>query len=268
MAVEKDFEQLDDYLTNRLSEGERSAFEAKMEGDPELKQEYQFQQELIEGLRNNRIAELKQMLNNTPIPAFQAGESGLMTNVIATAAVVGLVATGAYFLFTAEEPGSISNVQNEQPTEITTPVEDQDTIGSGSDNDNSGVTTPIDTKKETVTSSPKSRTVEDAARARERELIKIVNSTFITSNTEVITQSNFGAYNFHYAFEKKKLVLYGSFEPNQYQILEFITKDEHIFFLSYKSKYYLLDEHAQAPAPLLPIKDAQLQKKLREFRTK
>lgn len=278
MAVEKDFELLDDYLSNRLSPQERESFENKLEADLELKQEYQFQQGLVEGVRSKRVAELKTMLNNIPASAIPGDQTALYTKLIGGVVITGLVITGMYFYFSEEKP---EEVIPEDITEISgmpessnepAAVQPQETETA----DKSGVTNEptisAPAKENTSKPADKSPGVSNetlnATRKREHELIKVVSSTFVTSSTEVVTESQSGNFNFHYAFKNKKLVLYGSFESNQYQILEFITADEHVFFLSYKSNYYLLDEKKDTPAPLQPISDPQLQKRLREFRMK
>jgi hypothetical protein len=254
MALEQDLELLDNYLANRLSEQERVEFEKKVEADPELKKEISFQQSLVEGIRNARAAELKTMFNTIP--------------------VAGLFASGIYYLISHDEPSEVTVI--EQPEQFS----DNGIERSESGEDTATTIVTTDTKENTV---PKETTVTqlkkadksasspapvDAALKRERELVKVVSSTFVTSSTEVVTDNSLLNYTFHYAFKNKKLMLYGSFEQSQYQILEFITADEHVFFLNYKGNYYLLDDKNNTPTPLMPIKDPQLLKQLKEFRAR
>src|SRR5688572_2182382 len=96
MAVERDFELLDDYLAGRLTDKERLAFEDKLGTDPELKNEYELQQQLVNGVKKARVTELKAMLNNVPVPAVHGGETTLATKVALWTVVVGLVATSVY----------------------------------------------------------------------------------------------------------------------------------------------------------------------------
>src|SRR5690348_13754907 len=102
MALESDFELLDDYLSNRLNESDKLAFEKKIEGDPELKQELKVQQEFVDGIRNARVAELKSMLNNVPVPPISNPTSVLIKAGTWTV-VTGLVITGVYFYFSGNE---------------------------------------------------------------------------------------------------------------------------------------------------------------------
>jgi hypothetical protein len=277
MALEKDLELLDNYLANRLSEHDRVDFEKKLETDPELKNELTFQQSLVEGIRNARAAELKTMFNTIPVPPYLS-QGAITTKIIASLLVAGLVASGIYYLITQDEASEVTVI--EQPEQLS----DNGIERSESVEDTATTTvTPIitettNTKENTVTKettvtqlkkADKSSTATlDATLKRERELVKVVSSTFVTSSTEVVTDNSLLNYTFHYAFKNKKLMLYGSFEQSQYQILEFITADEHVFFLNYKGNYYLLDDKNNTPTPLMPIKDPQLLKQLKEFRAR
>jgi hypothetical protein len=73
-------------------------------------------------------------------------------------------------------------------------------------------------------------------------------------------------YNFHYQFKDDKLYLYGSFEKNLYEIMEFFSGNKRTMFLFYKDNYYLLNEEDQTVKALAPIKDQALLEKLRDYR--
>src|SRR6478609_8420878 len=60
-------ELIDDYLTNRLTEKEKGAFEQQLASDPSLKADVELQKNIVEGIKGARAAELKSMLNNVPI---------------------------------------------------------------------------------------------------------------------------------------------------------------------------------------------------------
>jgi len=273
MATEKDLALLDDYLSNRLSETERVEFENKLEADPDLQKEYTFQQSLLEGIRNARRMELKSMLNKIPVPPVTMSAGEMAAKIIASLLVAGTISGGMYYLLTRDEQPEKSTSNNVE--ELMS--DNAQSIQSDKDSASAELTpileepeiedipvTPAIKSDKSVTAPSKESL--DATSVRERELIKVVSSTFVTSSTEVITDKTHENYHFHYAFSNKKLVLYGFFEQNQYQILEFITAKEHVFFLNYKSNYYLLDDKNTSPTPLVPIKDPQLLKQLKEFR--
>ena len=97
MADERDLELLDDYLTNRMGEQDRSAFEQKLQADPDLQHEYALQQRLIKGIKHARVAQLKSMLNQVPVPATNTGSALASKIVFGTVITLMVVATAWYF---------------------------------------------------------------------------------------------------------------------------------------------------------------------------
>src|SRR5688572_20810393 len=103
MAVERDFELLDDYLANRLGQEERTTFEEKLKGDSELKNEYDLQQRFIEGIKKARVAELKSMMNSIPVPAAPSTVGAAAGKVAVWVVFIGIIGTGLYFYFNNDE---------------------------------------------------------------------------------------------------------------------------------------------------------------------
>ena len=60
------FELIDEYLTNRLTESEKVAFEQQVASDPSLKADVELQINILEGIKSLRASELIAMLNNVP----------------------------------------------------------------------------------------------------------------------------------------------------------------------------------------------------------
>ncbi|MBX2969477.1 MAG: hypothetical protein KF803_08890 [Cyclobacteriaceae bacterium] len=283
MALEKDLELLDNYLSNRMSEQDRQAFEQKLEADPELKKEMQIQQSLVENIRQARIAELKTMLNNIPVASIPGGQTALFTKVISSIVVVGIVSTALYFYFDEKTEQTETNTIAEQtepetpetpviPEPENTPEETPATI----EPDNAQATEKKTSEKKSAPSAnqkpkldlftPEEEMTNDPVLQHEREQLAIISEAFVTSSIEVETDANNRKYNFHYLFRNGKLILFGSFEENLYEILEFIAKDKRTVFLYYKSSYYLLDVKKDTPTELVAIRDPKLIQKLKEHR--
>lgn len=283
MALEKDLELLDDYLSNRLNEQDRQAFEQKLEADPELKKEMQIQQSLVENIRQARIAELKTMLNNIPVASISGGQTALFTKVISSIVVVGIVSTALYFYFDEKTEQSETNTIAEQ-TEPETPETAVIPEPENTPEETPVIAEPGDTQvTEKKTSekkpapaanqkpkldlfTPEEEMANDPVLQHEREQLAIISEAFVTSSIEVETDANNRKYNFHYLFRNGKLILFGSFEENLYEILEFIAKDKRTVFLYYKSSYYLLDVKKDTPTELVAIRDPKLIQKLKEHR--
>jgi glucan-binding YG repeat protein len=282
--VEKDLELLDDYLSNRMSDSDRQAFEQKLEADPELKKEMQIQQSLIESIRQARIAELKTMLNSIPVTSITGGQTALFTKVISSVAVVGLVSTAVYFYFdnteeTREFTAITEQTEQAETTETEETPEPEDTpqetpVTPEPDNTQSKEKPVTEKKPAPATESkpkldlftPEEEVANDPELQHEREQLAIISEAFVTSSIEVVTDNNNKKYSFHYLFRNGKLVLFGAFEENLYEILEFIARDKRTVFLYYKSSYYLLDLTKDTPTELVAIRDPRLIQKLKEHR--
>lgn len=288
MASEKDFELLDNYLSNRMSGHEKEAFEQKIQSDPELKQELTIQQTIAEGIRNARTAELKSMLNNIPVTPVNGGQTSILIKAGAWAVITSLVITGVYFYFTdkesTEEAEQTSPVTLEQP-EVKTPVEPapaEETNPEAAKPAEEPVkkTEKTSVPKQTdpaVTSAPsrpgvkvydpsKEEKTDEAVEKYEQEQLEIISKAFVTSSIEVETENTNKKYSFHYVFKDGKLVLFGAFEKHLYEILEFISNDKRTVVLFYRNNYYLLDINKSTPTLLSPIRDKALLKKLGEYR--
>jgi hypothetical protein len=283
MAVEKDFELLDDYLSNRLSGEDKSAFEKKLEADPELKQELKVQQDFVEGIRQARITELKSMLNNIPIAPVHGGQSMLL-KAGSWIVITGLVITGAYFYFSNDEAAELKKeiAPAEQPETKETPTPSNEPKGPEIKPEEAPVkeAEKAKTKKTEETIAPsvtkkpelkvydpsKEEPVDAATKKYEQEQLEIISKAFVTSSMEVETDKEHRKYTFHYVFKDGKLILYGAFEKHLYEILEFISEDKRTVVLFYKTNYYLLDINKSTPTVLTPIKDRKLLKKLGEYR--
>ncbi|HTF18863.1 MAG TPA: hypothetical protein VK658_12365, partial [Chryseolinea sp.] len=77
---------------------------------------------------------------------------------------------------------------------------------------------------------------------------------------------NNGKYNFHYQFKDNKLFLYGVFEKNLYELMEFFSNNKRTLFLYYKNNYYLLNEDDNKIKRLAPISDPAMVRKLKDYR--
>lgn len=298
MASERDFELLDDYLANRLSGDEKVAFEQRLEGDPELKRELTVQQNIVEGIKRARVAELKGMLQNTPIPAPSFSET-LFAKVGAVAVVAGLIVAGVWF-FTKDkqeevkqEPAAIAEkapdtvqpetLKEEAKTESTdtneATVEEQKT--SSKEDHKAAASTTKKTKPAAESAVPQKPAPVDPTQeleetsapvVAEEPLVEQVKKAIMrnSANSSVNPRYAEGTrkQNFHYQFADGDLLLYGPEFKNidTYTILEFIGKKDTTVYLYHKSKYYLLDRNATEPVKLEPVEDRALISVLEEKR--
>lgn len=284
--TERDLEMMDDYLSNRLNAEQKSAFEQQVQADPQLAQELNIQQGLVEGLKQARVVELKSMLNNIPVSPVSGGSS-LLTKVGTWAVVAGLVITGIYFFTTKEEETASGTKQiAEQTPEVQPETEEvpetQPEATPEKQEESAPAVTKTDKKKTSAEAKPEvteakptkpdvfvpTDEADEATKEFERAEMENIKKAFVTSSIVVETDTMSKKYSFHYVFRDSKLILYGAFEKNVYEILEFIGDEKRTVVLFYKSNYYLLDIAKAEPTKLSPIRDQKLLKMLKAHRSK
>jgi len=276
------FELVENYLTNRMDDGARSAFEEQMNADPQLKAEVNLQQGIIEGVKTARAAELKAMLNNVPV----GGASSAITAKVAIATIsAGILGTVLYFSLRST-PAEEVQVQNEETTteQPLAPIEESkekvaSTIESIEESkvqpekkqDNSTSAEAKQNKAEKVTS-PQidvlDLTEDMNDNLEETVATKPTHKPMISASTvEVELVNGNKDYSFHYQFKDTRLALYGPFDSSLYEIIE-LNGAIHSIFLYYNNSYYHLDEKEQNVVPLIMIRDSELLGKLEQYRKK
>jgi hypothetical protein len=288
MITERDLELLDNYVGNRMSVDENAAFENQLSTNAELQQEFQLQQKVVESLRQARVAELKTMLNNVPASALTGSSTAAFIKATIGVVASGIIATGLYFYFKPEASKPQTPVTEEIKTESVEPVKSEETQPQSE--------TPIesipveDKKVEKSEAKKKSKTgkpVEMAAKPSldvfhpEADLdSQATTSKVVPAKEETTGKATHGSialgidknnkkYPFHYQFKDDSLLLYGPFEKNVYEIMEFFSDDnKRTIFLFYKDHYYFLKEESDKVKPLKAISDPALIKKLRDSRKK
>ncbi len=284
MASEKDLELLDQYLGSRLSAQDKAAFEKQLETDGDLKNEFRFQQKVIDSVRKARVTELKKMLNNIPVSSIPSDGISLVSKVGLFVLAAALVGTSLYFYMTQEDstitqPSSTETVTDEEPA-ITEPVTVEEPSKEALVESN-----PEETKETKIIKAPSSPTVVEKSKeepvapspldvfdpteesAKTGGVDSNVNSAQESKVPSIIVETlTDKKYTFHYQFKDEKLYLYGAFEKNLYEIMEFFSDNKRTMFLFYKDNYYLLDEEDERVRALAAIKDTTLLQKLKDYR--
>jgi hypothetical protein len=290
MAPEQKYELIDQYLTGKMSSEEAHAFEQQLKADPQLQKEVAFQRQIIEGIRQARVAQLKAMLNQVPVPPANPATSGMVVKVISSVVIIGSVVSGVYFYLQPDNPPVATPANQEIGVSADNPIIDNNSTTAienqadegGSQIDSSSVSykSPVAPKTAPATKNRKNAEPQPAMKIyvpetdenpeydqTERQHAKVIDKGFVTSSI-IVEKSTETAYNFHYAFHNNKLILYGNFEDNLYEILEFLSGKERTVVLFYKNKYYLLDTTKEEPTALVPIRDKILLNKLQKYRQK
>ncbi len=288
MITERDLELLDNYVGNRLSADEKAAFEKQLDASAELQQELQLHQKIVQGLRQSRVAELKNMLNSVPTSALKGSSTSAFIKAAVGIAATGIVAIGLYFYFKPEEKKVETPVTEETKTESPKPVQSEET--QPQPEPQPIASTPVEEKRlEKANDKKAKKTAEPTGNVTkpsidvfqpEAGLDSPATSKNIVAKKELIEKVTHGSialgidkdnkkYPFHYQFKDDSLLLFGPFEKNVYEIMEFFSDDnKRSIFLFYKDHYYFLKEESDKVKPLKAISDPALVKRLRESRKK
>ena len=96
------------YLDNELSDIDRLDFENNLLHNSELREEYNFQKDLVEGIKEVRRLELKSRLSNIPISTSLYQTVGFKAIVVASiSAGVGI---GAYYYLSDNDNIQLSDI--------------------------------------------------------------------------------------------------------------------------------------------------------------
>ncbi len=283
-------EQLvDRYLDNEMSEIERLEFENQLIQNPELREEYGFQKDLVEGIKESRRLELKARLDSIPIntPFYQS----LLFKSIAAATITAGIGIGLYYLADQSNDNSISKVDITQnqvlPGDVAEVPEMPEAITPITKSEpETAVSTVKDSKSDKISVKEKENAKEpkiiepvviepDVVEAFEEsdfesEEINTANQINrlekvkedVESAVEVTTIKD-KRNKFHYKFFENKLYLLGSFNEMPYEILELNSKSGKSYFLYYNNSFYKLQTEQLKPAPLVKIENDSLVNELK-----
>ncbi len=275
----KNLEKVEAYFNNELSDSEKNDFLNEVESNTELKQEYNFQKEVIDGIKEARKAELKAMLDAVPIATMSTASTGLY-KIIAGGVATILLGTAAWYYVNSkavvkQTPESkvvvlTEKLENEnkpktketvsQPTEK---QEKQEVIAFENEEQK--------TKKPQVIT-PNLPTSEDSmeeqAMAEENlDIPEAIGNTSINLSSKVNVEIKLKKkYDFHYQYSNKGIVLYGDFEEGLFEILELNKENGKKLYLYYKSNYYNIQDKSGEISPLKAVTDKKLKVKLEGLR--
>lgn len=285
-------EFVNSYLDNDLSKVDQLDFENKLLHNSELREEYNFQQDLVNGIKETRRLELKSRLSNIPIttPLYQT----IGFKAIAVATISAGIGFGAYYVFDNTDNLELSDIElkDNQTTiveENTIPkipeaivpifkeeVKEERIIDIVSQEKPK---TEVVAKNTEVKAEPKiiqpNVIQPDVVESFEDENIDSNDSEFDNQindlesikenveNTVEISTVKDKRNKFHYQFFENKLFLLGSFDDMPYEIIELNSSNGKSYFLFYNESFYKLDSDQMKPAPLVKIESDSLVNELK-----
>lgn len=279
-------EFVNSYLDNELSEIDQLDFENKLLHDSELREEYSFQKDLVNGIKESRRLELKSRLSNIPIntPLYQT----LGFKAIAVATISAGVGIGAYYFFNEDDALQLSEIDlnenqitevderkvPEAPKSITpilevAPQEEvvqeiviQEKPKSEAVAKNTEKTEPMVIQPNVIEPDVAEPFDDDAGDIEEIATENQVNNLDnikenVESTVEIATVKD-KRNKFHYKFFENKLYLLGSFNDMPYEIIELNAATGKSYFLYYDDSFFKLNAEQAKPAPLVKIENDSL----------
>ena len=275
---------LDGYFEGTLSPTEESALMKRLTTDADLKSEFEFQNDIINTIKDTRRFELKNRLDNIQIKWYHNISNSW--KVAATATVITVSTLTAYYLIDRQEDlkNRIDLAQQEMIIEDSTPdlvgiphmpdiqatEESTDVAKSPSgpvlEAKNTNITTDqaeISTERKVDILAPD--VIEDFDEVDDIDMenisngdINTINPTREDMNSSVEIRSIIHKkYTFHYNFSGGMLTLYGNFEDIPYEILEINSVSGKSFYLKYKDQFYNIVNTTQI-TPLKPVTNETL----------
>ena len=298
-------EAIAQYLTRRMSEVERSAFEQKISESPQLAQKIEFEKQIAQGIKNYKKGILKSRLDQLELGPSIVETTSITIKTILAGITVIVIGGLSYFMLT---PGEILVIEN-QETII-------GTDGMAEDK-NAKISLEIDTtyamlsdKKEDERTSPITKDIENTTvkvstkqSKKESKSDKVILQAEVEvvlpdmDGTEISFDETFDSLQdfsddlmknqaqvssvpeleveiemkkskkLKYIYVGEKLILIGDFSASPYQIIEDNTIAEKKLYLYFEQEYYVLSVTSEKKA-LIPVRDIRLLDYLVDLRNK
>lgn len=284
MGINKYSSQLEAYFSGAMSETDRILFEARVESNPMLKTEFERQNDIVEGLKAHRTAELKTRLNNISVEPTLIGTlmQGSMMKPLVYGVTAFMIASGSYFFYNKEAAIQYHIEQLNAKTEYSLGAQLKTPALKRLDYRFKGnmqimdyvVVSPvmkkraINGKKETVAQNLAFEVPEVTTSQEEsfdgmivdiNAMDRIEQVSGISEVDKVNIQTiNSRKYNFHYRLEDNRLFLYGKFSESPYEIIEISTPGSKKLFFYYHGDFYQLRKNASSITPLSKIENREL----------
>lgn len=298
-------EAIAQYLTRRMSEVERSAFEQKISESPQLAQKIKFEKQIAQGIRNYKKGILKSRLDQLDLGPNIVEKTSITTKTILAGITVIVIGGLSYFMLTPDEILVIENqetmigidgmwedknVKNSLEMDTTYVMlsdkkEDESTSSITKDIENTTV------KVSTKQSKKESKSDKVIIQAEVEVVLPDMDGTEIPFDEAFDSLQDFSddlmknqaqvnsvpeleveiemkkTKKLKYTYVGEKLILIGDFSTSLYQIIEDNTIAEKKLYLYFEQEYYILTETSEKKA-LIPVRDIRLLDYLFELRNK
>lgn len=298
-------EAIAQYLTQQMTEVERSAFEQKISESPQLAQKIKFEKLIAEGIKNYKKGILKSRLNQLELGS-SIGETTSITTKIALSTMTVLVLGGlAYFLLTPDETLVIENQETiigidvmteDKNANISLEIDTTNEMMSDKKEDErtSSITKDIENTRVKVSkkqSKKGSKSDKEILQSEVKVVLPYMDGTEMSFDEPFDSLQDFSddlmknraqvnsvseleveiemkkSKKLKYIYVGEKLILIGDFSASPYQIIEDNTIAEKNLYLYFEQEYYALTVTSEKKA-LIPVRDIRLLDYLVDLRNK
>jgi len=298
-------EAIAQYLTRRMSEVERSAFEKKISESPQLAQKIKFEKQIAQGIRNYKKGILKSRLNQLELGPSIVETTSITTKTILAGITVIVIVGLSYFMLTPDEILVIENretmigtdgITEDKNAKISLEIDTSYVMLSDKKEDerNSSITKYIENtavKVSTKQSKKELKSDKVILQAEVEVVLPDMDGTEISFDETFDSLQDFSddlmknqaqvnsvieleveiemkkTKKLRYIYVGEKLILIGDFSTSLYQIIEDNMIDEKKLYLYFEQKYYILTETSEKKV-LIPVSDIRLLDYLVDLRNK
>lgn len=298
-------EAIAQYLTRRMSEVERSAFEKKISESPQLAQKIKFEKQIAQGIKNYKKGILKSRLNQLELGPSIVETTSITTKTILAGITVIVIVGLSYFMLTPDEILVIENretmigtdgITEDKNAKISLEIDTSYVMLSDKKEDerNSSITKDIENtavKVSTKQSKKELKSDKVILQAEVEVVLPDMDGTEISFDETFDSLQDFSDYlmknqaqvnsvieleveiemkktkKLRYIYVGEKLILIGDFSTSLYQIIEDNMIDEKKLYLYFEQKYYILTETSEKKV-LIPVSDIRLLDYLVDLRNK
>lgn len=282
--------QIDDYLSGKMSEVDKLSFENQINTDSFLKNELNLQNDIITSLRGARNLELKARLNAIDVAGVSTG-ANLGWKIAAGVVIVSGLFTASYFYFKNAADVIVPQPQLMDSTALAEPKGESSAVQLEkfqviSVQEVQEITAPT---AKPVTNSPKAKASKDIAVKNndvrfelpvaphaEQDLLTEVNSAspnenLSTENKQIkssveVSLDHKSELKFHYKYFNNKLYLLCDFGSKPYDLIELNRKKTKTLYLFFDKNYYELKDNQTDATALKIIKNSAIIKQLEAIR--
>lgn len=271
------------YLDGEMSPSESLEFEQHLSKDPMLSSEYNFQRDIVDGIKDYRKTQLKTRLDSIDITPGLFETLATNTAVQATSGVLltGAIAFGSYLLINSPEKAeTIEFDLHSKSSELTestyhdkeieklplmelpsydrTAKSDQIDIAAVEEEATPDeiVSTPITPDVVAPTLADKGNTEDILPKVEEIEKITAISQSK-DGQIEVENVATTKQY-FQYKFYNNKLYLFGDFSEVPYEILEINGRSGKKLFLFHNEVFYRIENNVTRTSRLRKVNDPEL----------